>query len=65
MALTFEVGLAIGLAYSIFVAIVLGVTALRINSDWSETCERLDREWQQLATRIVLENYKRHVIEGR
>lgn len=65
MTLTFEVGLAIGLAYSIFVAIVLGVTALRINSDWAETCERLGREWQQLATRIVLENYKRHVIEGR
>lgn len=65
MAWTFETGLLIGLLYSVFVVIYMGVTALRINSDWAETCERLGREWQQLAARIVLENYRKHVIEGR
>lgn len=65
MAWTFETGLLIGLLYSVFVAIYMGMTALRINNKWADACDRLNREWQEFATRIVVENYKRHVIEGR
>lgn len=58
-------GLIVGLGFSVLVNLSWVRFCWRLDDEWAEECERIAREWQQLCAHIVLDNYRRHVVEGR